>query len=381
MKISFQIMIVLCAGTVQVKSQTADVFKKTMTNIDNFRSIQFQTNSVNENPFSPGSITTTKTTTSIIFNDDRSVSYQKEQSELNPGKILTRKIYENGKLYHFDIADSTYSIETPESPITSDLSVISQLLNESINKYPNKIINKADTLFQGKACYNFLIKRYDTLDNGHHDYTHKSILIDKQTFLPVYLREDGAGTMTKGGISVGRINFFAEQTFSNFQINKAILKTAVRLNGFSEPNKEMLKKGAVAPQLQLKTLSESAFASTNLKNKTLLVVFGSTLCPANPLANPMLNRLNEKFSDQQFAIVNIYSNEAAKEVKDYVSNNKLQFPVYLASRKLNKEFKTVGTPNFYLIGKDGTIIESIEGYSVNLENRLTTEISNSISKN
>lgn len=95
----------------------------------------------------------------------------------------------------------------------------------------------------------------------------------------------------------------------------------------------------------------------------------------------MLNRLNEKFSDQQFAIVNIYSNEAAKEVKDYVSNNKLQFPVYLASRKLNKEFKTVGTPNFYLIGKDGTIIESIEGYSVNLENRLTTEISNNISKN
>ena len=380
MKISLQIAVLFSVAALQAKSQTADVFKKTMAKIAAFKTIQYQTNFVNENPFSPGAITVGKTTTSIILNQDGSVAYQEEQNELNPGKILTKKVFSNGKLYFFDRTDSTYTIETPTTPIGSDLSAVATLLKESINKYPNKIVQNSDTLFKGKKCFNFLIKRYDTLDNGHHDYTYKSVLIDKQTLLPVYVRENGAGTMKKGGISIGRIKFFAEQTFSDFKINKPIWKTTVSLNGFSQPNKEMLKKGTVAPPLQLRTLSETAFAITNLKNKTLLVVFGSTLCPANPLANPMLNRLNNKFSDKEFAIVNIYSSEAAKDVKDYVSNNKLLFPVYLANRNLNKKYKTVGTPNFYLIDKDGTIIESIEGYSLNLETRLTAEISKSISK-
>ncbi len=247
-------------------------------------------------------------------------------------------------------------------------------MESELSKHPLRIFHKRDTIFNGIKCYSFFIKTHDTVSNGNHDYTHKTILIDQKTRLPIYYKHAGAGTAYKGEMLIGRITFHSEKIFDGFNINENIPIIPFVNAGFSHPNTEMLKVGDMAPALYLKDLSGIKVPDKDLKNKVLLVVFGAISCPANPLANPMLDRLNSKFSSEQFSILNIYSNETSEQVKEYIEGNHLNFPIYIGNKMLNRTFKTVGTPNFYLIDKNGNISRAFNGYKASLEQELTGSI-------
>ena len=92
----------------------------------------------------------------------------------------------------------------------------------------------------------------------------------------------------------------------------------------------------------------------------------------------MLNRLNKKYDTRDFAIVSIYSNETPDQIKKYIESNKLQFLLYIGNKKVNRDFKTMGTPGFYLIDKSGKILQSSNGYSDDLEKELIKKIDQSI---
>jgi thioredoxin-related protein len=95
------------------------------------------------------------------------------------------------------------------------------------------------------------------------------------------------------------------------------------------------------------------------------------MCGANPLANPVLTRLHQKYATADFSIVSIYTGETLAQVKQYINANKLVFPVYISDLKTRKAFKTVGTPNFYLVDKSGNIIKSLGGYNDDMERDLS----------
>lgn len=118
-----------------------------------------------------------------------------------------------------------------------------------------------------------------------------------------------------------------------------------------------------------------------LKANIKLVVFGSTTCSANPLSNPMLNKLHLKYANRPFSIVNIYTGDKIEQISSYVKNNQLNFPVFSGTRSLSSKFKTVGTPNFYLIDHDNKVIASFNGFYDGLEKDLVTKIDTSLKPN
>lgn len=142
----------------------------------------------------------------------------------------------------------------------------------------------------------------------------------------------------------------------------------------------MLTPGTIAPPLDLKDLANKQVPSSNFKNKVVLSDFGGTACAANPLANPMLNRLHQRYSSAHVAIVSIYTDETPGQVNKYVTSNGLLFPVYLGTRQNKKAYSTLRTPNFYLLNRKGVIIESINGYSGDLEEKLERRINNLLQK-
>ncbi len=145
---------------------------------------------------------------------------------------------------------------------------------------------------------------------------------------------------------------------------------------FDLANKKMLEDGATAPDIKVKDLTGNDVPVSAFKNKIVLIEFGATTWGANPLANPLMNRLSKQYNSANVAIISVYSAETPLQINNYIKNNKLEFPVYMGNRQLKKGFKTMGTPGFYLIGKDGKIVKSSNGYYDELEQDMTTQINN-----
>ena len=67
--------------------------------------------------------------------------------------------------------------------------------------------------------------------------------------MPVYTKELGAGSASKGGYSLGMINEFYERRFANFAIGQVSNAPILKFDkaGSELENKQMLKSGTIAP--------------------------------------------------------------------------------------------------------------------------------------
>ena len=95
----------------------------------------------------------------------------------------------------------------------------------------------------------------------------------------------------------------------------------------------------------------------------------------------MLNRLHEKYNASEVAVISIYTDETSEQVSKYVTANDLKFPVYIGSRGQKKSYHTLGTPNFYILDREGKVVESVNGFSDDLEQRLERKIDKLLNKN
>lgn len=373
-KIYYLLFFVLLSSKINAQTQISKIFNATYTKVQELKSLSYRVTFNNENPFNPGDVSTGISTAEILFDGKGMVRFKKEETNINAGQTISREIYNNGKMHTFDLVDSIYTEDIVKNGMTSDINKISSMILAQLKEHPTKIKQKKDTLLNGKQCYNFLIRAYDTIANGNHDFTFRTILIEKKTMMPIYFKEVGAGSTFKDGLPIGRLHFFNEKIFSSLKLNSLIADTSFKTIGFYKPNTSMLSVGQTAPPIVVIAATNDQIYDNALKAKVRLVVFGSTTCSANPLSNPMLNRLHTKYSSSTFSIVNIYTGDTNDQVKRYIRNNDLKFPVFMGSRKLTDEFKTMGTPNFYLIDKNGIIVSSMSGYSTSLENELNTKI-------
>jgi len=365
----FLFLLLACnASLLHAQSSTGFIFEQTIAKIENLKSVSYTANSLNGNFFSKDDITKKTNKVSVILKN-RLIDYKLIEAFDDQNKPIYNQIYREGLSYTFNIIDSTYTFDkTKES--SYGLTDFAETLKKSLQKNPTKIIRKPDTIYKSIDCYSFFIKTYDTVLNGQHDFTHKYILINKNNFLPVSLKEKGAGTASKGGYVIGRIIINNEEVYTNIKVNPKIIVHPILFKGFHLENSKMLSIGDDSPQLAVKTLSGGVVDQSIFKNKILLVVFGSIDCAANPV----LNRLYAKYKSANLAILNIFTSETGEQVQKYIDANSLDFPLYLATRKQHSDFKIISTPNFYIIGADRKIKTAINGYSDKLENQLIKTI-------
>ncbi|MGZ3872519.1 MAG: TlpA family protein disulfide reductase [Mucilaginibacter sp.] len=346
--------------------------------------MSYDYSSVQKNPYSTGDTSYLREHSYLVFDNKAQLKAAHKNIDIDDGKLKTLSILQNDTLFQIDLKDSSYSF-TPkpeQNAISDDIISVSDNIAYNLSKGASKIFRRKDTVISGITCYNFFIKGYDSVENGLHNYTYDYISINKKTQIPVLLKEIGQGIAEKDGYVVGRLSFYSEGHFSNMQVNKKIDKALFYFDRseLALPNKKMLAEGTIAPKLKLTDLEYKEVTASDLSNKLLLIEFGATDCVANSLANPVLNRLHKKYASSDFSIVSIYTDELSDKVKKFITGNKLEFPVYLGNRQTKKAFKTVGTPNFYLVDENGRIIKSFEGYSDSLEKEMTEKIDEALKK-
>jgi thiol-disulfide isomerase/thioredoxin len=378
MKKSLLFVLAICLGylTASAQSVSVNLLKSAVDKVQRIKNLSFTVRSIGNNPFSVGDTTISEVNETIVLDGLGNLVAQNQLININNYQSQLREVYRNDTLYNIDLRNSIYSIDLHPKDVSNSLSYFVDRANYAIQKHPSKILSYADTTINNVSCYSLFINAYDTVENNNHNFTHQYLYLSKETLLPVLSKEIGAGMTEKDGHSLGRLSFYNLTNYSNYMFDRepAVGEFNFKSAGFEIRYEKMLADGTRSPDILVRSLYNKTIATSYFKHKILVLEFGSTICGANPLANPMMNRLSKKFNGRDVLILSIYSEETPEQVRKYIAANNLQFPIYLGDKILKRHFHTVGTPNFYIVDKDGMITKSMNGYNDQLELQITEEI-------
>lgn len=133
---------------------------------------------------------------------------------------------------------------------------------------------------------------------------------------------------------------------------------------FTQPAAAILQKGDKAPAIKLVTTSGQPVTLANYKGYVLVMDFFATWCIPCKESIPHMNSLNRKYSKQGLQILGVSVDEGGvREVKDFIADRKIAYPVAIAGEDLQTEYGLRSIPTIYVINKKGIVAEKFQGYS------------------
>ena len=118
-------------------------------------------------------------------------------------------------------------------------------------------------------------------------------------------------------------------------------------------------QGEAAPDFELKDLNhaDTRLSATLSKNKAVLINFWATWCPPCREEIPDLIRLQERLRKEGLVVLGVDVGESQTKVSAFAAKMGINYPVLLdKDMEVSVQYKVVGIPTSYLIGRDGKVI-------------------------
>lgn len=129
------------------------------------------------------------------------------------------------------------------------------------------------------------------------------------------------------------------------------------------PAAAILQKGQPAPPISVKSTSGQPITLTNYRGRVLLIDFFATWClPCRDIVSH-LNELKANHGSQGLEILGLHVEESGPELKQFISERKVSYPVAVASEDLQTEYGLRSVPTIFIIDKKGVVAEKYLGYS------------------
>lgn len=129
----------------------------------------------------------------------------------------------------------------------------------------------------------------------------------------------------------------------------------------------MLESNERAPILTAQYLngeSKTFPSSASLSSERTLIYFYAPWCKVCDVSIGNLNILRNQFSDSELHIVIVVLDWVSRaEVRDYLTDHELNFPLILGDEKWQEQYKIKGFPTYYLLNQQAEIIARSIGYS------------------
>lgn len=112
-----------------------------------------------------------------------------------------------------------------------------------------------------------------------------------------------------------------------------------------------------APQLALSDLQDGQHQLSEYRGQVVLVNLWATWCPPCQAEMPLLQRYFDRYRSQGFTVIAVEDGEPAAEVRSFVTQYKMTFPVWLdpGHEATDHAFKTIGLPTSYVIDRSGQV--------------------------
>ncbi len=144
----------------------------------------------------------------------------------------------------------------------------------------------------------------------------------------------------------------------------------------SKAPEEVAMPGAKAPSFTLRGLDGRPISLDALKGKVVLIEFWATWCPPCRASIPELEALYKEFLGKDFELIGISIDdpEAREDVKRFVKEYNMPYPVAIDDGRVSKVYGVVSIPTLYILDRDHKIVKHYFGYSRGLKDTLASEI-------
>lgn len=287
--------------------------------------------------------------------------------------------YDGNKVVNLSLSDSTYKVERESAGGQNTRTLLYWAQNmDKVSLLPmSKRTQLKDTLIDKIAYTNIRVTESDTVVNNVRQYNATNFILDKKSFLPVYIIRRMVGNADDGSL----FKFTERHSFSGLVFNQQKfpdLSVAFIPAHFRIPTKNdpavFLSNGTPGPAIKAVDLAGNAFDLTKLKGKMVLLNFSLIGCPHCVGAAQMLNRLHEKYGDKGLAIVNIYPVDQKEAILKFDKSEHVQTPSYTSDKTVQKLYPYDGYPSFYLLDKSGLVLQSYNGFYKSLEAELSQKL-------
>lgn len=121
-----------------------------------------------------------------------------------------------------------------------------------------------------------------------------------------------------------------------------------------------------APEFSAKLRTGEEINLDALKGKVVLLDFWGIWCNACREALPQLQNLAATTDPAKVAIISVDEGDPQPKWAQYVRRNEMNWPqVYDADRSLYRSFEVDGFPRYYILSKDGIILDQFKGWNRN----------------
>jgi cytochrome c biogenesis protein CcmG/thiol:disulfide interchange protein DsbE len=122
------------------------------------------------------------------------------------------------------------------------------------------------------------------------------------------------------------------------------------------------RKGHVAPDLRLQTLSGETVSLPDLRGQVVILNFWATWCPPCRSEMPAIEEIHRAYRDQGLAVVAINVQQSEGQIQAFVEEMGLTFPVLPDSYgSVSKRYLIKSLPTTFIIERTGTIREIVVG--------------------
>jgi len=118
----------------------------------------------------------------------------------------------------------------------------------------------------------------------------------------------------------------------------------------------------VPVEIRLQDVNGNDVRLSDFRGKIVFLNFWTTWCPTCRIEMPSMQKLHQKFKDQDFAMVTINLRESASQVIAFFKKYKLTFTALLDSTgEVGTRFRINAIPTTFILDKKGQIIAKVMG--------------------
>ena len=117
-----------------------------------------------------------------------------------------------------------------------------------------------------------------------------------------------------------------------------------------------------APEFSLTTLDQQSIQLADYKGKVVVLNFWATYCIPCRIEMPSLEKLSQKYQDQEVSVVAISLDDGRrKSIARLVEKMNLTFPIAIEGQAVGDDYEVSVLPVTYIIGKQGELLARVVG--------------------